>query len=230
MDLRVVSYNIRHGTDADDTPSLDQIADVLAFLDADIVALQEVDMNLPRSQNQKQAARLAKYLNMGYVFGEAMRYKTGSYGNAVLSRFPIRKYNVHPLPDPKENRCCLEVHIEVAAQILGFFAVHLGLNHLLRIEHVQQKLLPALNSFSGPAILAGDFNAAANQQEITLITQQLTDSFAFNTGILVDTFPAVQPVERIDYIFVNTLVAVKQFYITDTLASDHLPITAELLI
>ncbi len=106
--IRVVSYNIHHGTTADERPSLLQIASVLAQLDADLVSLQEVDMNLPRSQRVRQAAMLARALDMGYVFGEAMQYGTGKYGNAVLSRFPIKNYHNHRMPDSSEDRCCLE--------------------------------------------------------------------------------------------------------------------------
>ena len=60
--IRIVSYNIRHGTDYRDYPSMDRIVAVLSDLDADVIALQEVDMNLPRSGRQKQAAELARDL------------------------------------------------------------------------------------------------------------------------------------------------------------------------
>lgn len=76
--LRVVSYNIHHGTDVYGNPSLERIAEVLASLDADIIALQEVDMNHPRSGRKNQAAELARRLDMGYVFGAAKRYPPGS--------------------------------------------------------------------------------------------------------------------------------------------------------
>lgn len=228
--LRVVSYNIRHGTNADDEATLDQIAEVLAFIDADLIALQEVDINMQRSQRQKQAGILAERLGMAWAFGEAMRFGEGSYGNAVLSRFPILHKQVHPLPDPLENRCLLEIHVQVEDQELGFLVVHLGLDHKQRIIHVQDTLLPVIRSFSGPLILCGDMNAQSDQEEIQLLQQELRDCFTANTGILENTYPAQQATERIDYILINDLIEVKQFYIVDSLASDHLPVVADLLV
>lgn len=228
--IRVVSYNIHHGTTADEHPSLLQIASVLDQLDADLISLQEVDMNLPRSQRVKQAAMLAKTLDMGYVFGEAMHYGNGKYGNAVLSRFPIKNYHLHKMPDSSEDRCCLEVHIQVNDKLLGFFAVHLGLKQTVRIDNVKHIILPAILAFPGPAILAGDLNADCEQPEIQLLSSQMTDTFDHNSGILVNTFPSAQPVERIDYIFTRGSLATTDFYITDASASDHLPVTAEMLV
>lgn len=228
--LRVVSYNIHHGTDAYDEPSMDRIAEVLARLDADIIALQEVDMNRPRSGGKKQAAELARRLGMGYVFGAAKRYRRGAYGNAVLSRFSIAGYETISLPDPREERCCLQVQIKVANNTLGFFALHLGLNQELRLLHLQQQVLPNVLGFPGPAILAGDFNAVSSQPEIQLVTQHLTDSFDFNSGELIHTFSSQHPAVRLDYIFVNSLVHVRQYYITNSNASDHFPVTADLVL
>jgi len=228
--LRVVSYNIHHGTDAYDHPSMERIAEVLASLDADIIALQEVDMNRPRSGGKKQAAELARRLGMGYVFGAAKRYPLGAYGNAVLSRFSIAGYETISLPDPREERCCLQVQIKAANHTLGFFALHLGLNQELRLQHLQQQILPSVLRFPGPAILAGDFNAVSTQPEIQLVTQHLTDCFDFNSGELTSTFSSQHPVARIDYIFVNSLVQIRQHYITSTDASDHFPVTAELVL
>lgn len=228
--LRAATYNIRHGTSADDLPCLDQIAAVLAFLDADLIALQEVDMNMPRSQRQKQAALLARKLNMGYVFGEAIRFGPGSYGNAVLSRYPILGFRKHILPDPLETRCCLEVHVSVYRQAIGFFAVHLGLNHPVRVSQVRDIVLPSLKAFPGPVILAGDLNAASDQEEIVLLCEELQDCFEWNTGVLFNTFPSHRPVERIDYLLVNSLIKPAECYIADAVASDHLPVVADLLL
>jgi len=207
---------------------MDRIASVLSDLDADIIALQEVDMSLPRSGRQKQAAELARRLDMGYVFGAAMYYGRGSYGNAVLSRFSILGYNKIPLPDPQEDRCLLQVNLDAGAHTLGFFATHLGLDHHLRLQHIERSVLPAVLSFPGPVILAGDFNAASHHDEIQLITRHLTDSFQFNSGKTLYTYSSHHPVERIDYIFVDSLIKVQQSYITKADASDHFPVTADL--
>ncbi|MDD3853152.1 MAG: endonuclease/exonuclease/phosphatase family protein [Syntrophomonadaceae bacterium] len=50
--IRLITYNIHHGTNADETPSLHNITDLLSDLDPDIIALQEVDKNLARSGRQ----------------------------------------------------------------------------------------------------------------------------------------------------------------------------------
>ena len=96
--MRIATYNIRHGRGSDDVLDLDRTARAIAALDADIVALQEVDEKVRRSGNVDQAATLGKVLGMYHAFGSFMDYDGGRYGLAILSRWPIESFESWRLP------------------------------------------------------------------------------------------------------------------------------------
>jgi endonuclease/exonuclease/phosphatase family metal-dependent hydrolase len=90
--VRVVSWNIERGQ---------QFARILAFLqsvDADLILLQEVDLNVRRTLYRDVASELARSLRMNYVFGkEFEELGAGSestpahHGLATLSPWPLSK-------------------------------------------------------------------------------------------------------------------------------------------
>lgn len=228
--ISLITYNIHHGTNADEKPSLGEIAALLSNLNPDIIALQEVDKNLARSGRQHQASILAQQLNMNFVFAGALQYPNGEYGNALLSRLPIISYKKHLLPDPAENRCLMEVMVQSPNGPLGIFNVHMSLDTASRQKHLADFILPRLEASPYPLILMGDFNSTSDQKDIKLLTARLTDTFNFNEGIITNSFPSSQPVKRIDYIFTDKHFQIQNYFIVDSQASDHLPVAAQILI
>ncbi|NLT21229.1 MAG: hypothetical protein GXY16_09575 [Syntrophomonadaceae bacterium] len=228
--IRLITYNIHHGTNADETPSLHNITDLLSDLDPDIIALQEVDKNLARSGRQHQASVLAQRLNMNFVYAGALQYSNGEYGNALLSRLPIISYKKHLLPDPAENRCLMEAVVQGPTRPVGIFNVHMSLNASMRQKHLNDFILPRLEACPYPLILMGDFNSTNDQKDINLLTARLTDTFYFNQGVITNTFSSSQPVKRIDYIFADKRFVVQNYFIVDSQASDHLPVAVQIQI
>ena len=93
MRLRILSYNIHRGIGVDRRFRIDRIATILEHHDADVVLLQEVDQGVPRSSKLDLARELASALDYPYVaVGHNVQLRTGRYGNATLSRHPIRKH------------------------------------------------------------------------------------------------------------------------------------------
>ncbi|MBT8045323.1 MAG: hypothetical protein KJO79_10270, partial [Verrucomicrobiae bacterium] len=84
-ELRVLSYNIHHGVGLDGKLDLGRIAKVIRKQNPDLVALQEVDKLVTRSDKTDQAVVLAKYLGLHVVFGKSIDFQGGVYGNAILS-------------------------------------------------------------------------------------------------------------------------------------------------
>ncbi|MGI5880881.1 MAG: endonuclease/exonuclease/phosphatase family protein [Syntrophomonadaceae bacterium] len=228
--IRLITYNIHHGTNADEKPSLNEIAALLSNLNPGIIALQEVDKNLARSGRQHQASVLAQQLNMNFVFAGALQYPNGEYGNALLSRLPIISCKKHLLPDPVENRCLMEVIVQSPSGPLGIFNVHMSLDAVTREQHLTNFILPRLEACPYPVILMGDFNSTSDRKDIKLLTSRLTDTYIFNEGIITNSFPSSQPVKRIDYILADNHFQVQKYFIVDSRASDHLPVAAEILI
>jgi len=110
-EIRVLSYNIHKGVGMDDKIDLLRTAKVLLTERPDIVALQAVDQNTGRSGGVDQAAALGKLTGMKAVFSRAIDFDGGAYGNAVLTKFPVRseetvklKLFEQPNPERAEQR------------------------------------------------------------------------------------------------------------------------------
>jgi endonuclease/exonuclease/phosphatase family metal-dependent hydrolase len=223
--ISIVTYNIQHGRGMDGHYDLKRTACTLKELDPDIVLLQEVDCRRPATHMACQPAVLAKWLDMDYAYGAVKRYSPGSYGNAILSRYPIINKKNHFLNSEDDQRCCLEVKIAAPQFDLTVFNLHLGLKPTERYDNVKEIILPQVQAVCGPALLGGDFNAQPESAEIKLLTDCLQDSFQVNSGENIYTFPSDQPRRRIDYIFFNDCWSLNDYKITThTLASDHLPV------
>ncbi len=233
--LRILTYNIHHGEGTDEVFDYRRLAKVIKALSPDIVALQEVDNRTERSSGVDQAARLARLCRMRYIFGQAMPYQGGQYGEAILSRFPIRKTATHPLPYQTgvEPRAALEVLIEPAGlPPITFIGTHLchqapevRLQQAQRLSELFSEPKPRPDQPSpqppqrtNPIILAGDFNARPGSE-------------AMNVLLSSDWLDAVAPRSRIDYVLVrrNDPWQVKEVIIADEpVASDHDPVLVTL--
>src|ERR1700748_3668682 len=88
--IRVATYNVHKCRGLDRRTMPERIADVIAELDADVVAIQEIlDARKGRPQFD-QARRVHSKLNDYRVcFGENRKLHGGAYGNMTLSRFPV---------------------------------------------------------------------------------------------------------------------------------------------
>ncbi len=222
--VKVASYNIKNGQGMDGKTDLARIYEVLADMDADCISLQEVDMFRPRSYFRNQAGSLARMLKMDYAFGPALTYRIGSFGNAILSRYPILKTKNHRLPASKPRRAMLEVQIDIKGELLSLFNTHLELDRRLRLKQIQNYILPLILSAPSAAILSGDLNETPDDLGVKYLNNYLQDSFEANTGSLTATFRADNPLERMDYILLNPSCAAIDYRILASLASDHLPV------
>jgi endonuclease/exonuclease/phosphatase family metal-dependent hydrolase len=236
--VRVVTYNIHHAEGRDGVLDLSRIADVLRPLDADLIALQEVDRGTSRTEGMDQLAELAALLGMHGEFGRAMDHAGGHYGNAILSRWPIVDVRNDPLPHSAEYepRTALTVRLRVGegGPALWFTSTHLD-NSRDPEEKLRQarRLLELLAAHGEPALLAGDFNARPG----TGVIETLGEAFSL---ALPDGFtlgPAEPPVAgdgpgrrrgpRGDLVLFRPAAAwrvVESRSIDESVASDHRPV------
>src|SRR6185436_17492221 len=121
--VRVATYNIHRARGLDGRTRLERIAGVLAMIDADIVALQEVVGASPMKPGQ--AAELGAALGMGWVMSPTRHLRTALFGNVVLSRFPVRHHVQHDLTwKTCEPRACQRVDVAVDDDTLHIYNVH----------------------------------------------------------------------------------------------------------
>ena len=230
--LRVVTYNIHHGEGMDGEFDLDRIASVINSLDPDLVALQEVDRKTERSGGVDQGALLASLTGMELVYGPAMEYKGGQYGDAILSRLPILDSAVHQLPqeDGSEPRVAVEAQVEIKKLgTLVLLSTHYAHDSATdRLAQARASNLLMAGREVRPAILAGDLNAEPGSEPMAALLTMWEDTTANRP---VNTFPANRPVRKIDYILVNPpgRWTVHDVQVSGRpYASDHAPLLVEL--
>ena len=225
--LRVLTYNIHHGEGADGQLDLERIAEVIRAARPDIVALQEVDVETERTGNVDQAAVLSRLTEMGFVFGGNLDLEGGSYGNAVLSRFPVVAHRNVALPNPTgaEPRGALEVKLEIGQDTVAFIATHF--DHSDRGNRMAGAR--AINRMLDEVhVLAGDLNAVPQSDVLDVLRQ--TWGVAGEDEKLL-TSPAGTPTRQIDYVLYRPQ---SRWEVTDVrvieeaVASDHRPVLAVL--
>jgi len=230
LELRVLSYNIHHGQGTDGIFDLERIADVIRASGADLVALQEVDVNTGRAGGVDQATALAGLTGMEVRFGEAIPFSGGSFGDAVLSRWPILETVRLQLPaEPgHEMRVAVAVTVEpVPGSPVRFVATHL--DHTKdpqdRIAQVQA-LLQEMHGNAVPTLLVGDLNAAPGSQPIQLL---MDAGWRASDPALQPTFPSDLPQRKIDWILLGPGSGLQPLGVEvlhAPVASDHCPLIA----
>lgn len=119
---RIATWNIRAARSA----SVDAIAAELQAMEADVIALQEVDVRTRRTGFVDEPAALAAALGFHYVFAASIKYQEGDYGLAVLSRWPltdVRRYRLDAT-EAIEARIVLEVTVCARGRPLQIFNHH----------------------------------------------------------------------------------------------------------
>jgi endonuclease/exonuclease/phosphatase family metal-dependent hydrolase len=223
-DITIATYNIRHTRGNDEVVDIDRTARAIRALNADIVALQEVDRGVTRSGSVDQPRLLGEQLQMQHAFGSFFPYQGGEYGMAILSRFPIRGEHALRLPDGNEPRVALMVEIQLpsGARVL-VVNVHFDWvsNDTLRYRQVAA-LGAVLDTVSLPTILLGDFNDVPGSRTITrwagtfeALSKPHNDHF---------TFSSARPSREIDHIMLKPGAAWEgrsARVVTDSATSDH---------
>jgi len=176
--LKVLTFNILGGRNVDGKRDVNRLADVIKALDPDIIAMQEVDRRTGRIQGRDTTAELAKLTGMHSAYGKAMNYDGGEYGEALLSKYPIKQVKNYPLPAEKgaEPRAALTavVNIPGTKQEYLFIATHLdhlrkNTNRLMQAKAINE----ILKETKIPYILAGDLNAEPKSKTIELLSQKV---------------------------------------------------------
>jgi acetylornithine deacetylase/succinyl-diaminopimelate desuccinylase-like protein/endonuclease/exonuclease/phosphatase family metal-dependent hydrolase len=228
--LRVMTYNIHVGVGMDKKLDLQRIADVIKRERPDLVGLQEVDRGVKRTDGKDEIAELAAMTNMQYAFAPNLDYQGGKYGVAILSRFPI-KNTIHRMFENKreaERRGMLLVEVEVDHLPLTFVTTHLDYQFDDGRVFETEQLLRFLTDIKGPLIVVADLNDVPTGNAYQLLRTKFDDAWltsrAQGDGF---SYPADKPAKRIDHIFYSRGVRAKKAWVVETLASDHIPVAAE---
>lgn len=231
--LRVMTYNIHHGEGLDGKVDLLRIAQLIKEQGADIVGLQEVDKGVERTQRRDFPAELAALTGMTCVFSNNYHHQGGEYGNAVLTKFPVKQTaNLHfKMLRPGEQRGILQLVLEVHGREIVFMNTHIDYRSedSERWANTEEIEMLARKYQGRPIIMTGDFNDTPESRVCRRIAQTFDDTWA-RVGVGEGwTIPAEKPRKRIDYLWISkhqSLVPLKA-WVPHTDASDHLPVVAD---
>ncbi len=240
--LRVVSYNIRGCVNDDRNIDPYRVVKIIREIDADIVALQEVDAEKPFFKNENQARTISESLGFYHLFFPIEKTGRHVFGLAIASRFPIEQGGFILLPNlyPKlaiRRRGAIGVRLRIPGGTLFVVNTHLSVYRLeqrIQLNAILNWIYFYEVSSKEPMIFCGDLNAGPMSFAYAKLSTYLRD-VQTNTDTLLGskpTFPAKIPFFRIDHIFVSDhLIPLRCAVIKNSLtikASDHLPLVADL--
>ena len=221
--IRVGTYNMHYGYNTPWQLSLEAQARTIEESGADIVMLQEVDTGRVTSYGVDDALWLARRLGMQAVYGPALEELSGI---ALLTRFPIAEADTALLTSHLEQTAIVHARVMVGDRPLHAYGVWLGLEPEERARQLDDAL-PYIGDAS-PAVFGGDFNATPDSSIYARIRAAgFDDPFIAGGFDPPPTDPAIDPIKRIDFVWVRGL-AVRDARVLDSLASDHRMVVVEL--
>jgi endonuclease/exonuclease/phosphatase family metal-dependent hydrolase len=222
--VRVATWNVRHGRPRHGFASNRRLASAVADLDVDVLAVQEVDRRVIRSWFADQPVLIAQAADADrHRFAPARHHVllTGEDGIALCIRGELDVRRVLELPrnEGSQRRVAVVAGIVVGDEQATVIATHL--HNEARVANRQlDALVDAIAEEPRPRLLLGDLNLRPENVARTLVAGGFT---------LVDadpTEPAWAPVQRIDHIAIDGLVAEPAF-VPAVGVSDHRPVVVE---
>ncbi len=233
--MKFMSFNIQHATDyIRQVIDLDYFAKEIGRLNPDFLGLNEVMNEGDDEEYTDQVAFFKKALGWNGFFGlGAMIDGNNPFGNAILTKHPIKSVENVQIPDPEdksedayyESRCVIKAVVEIDGVDVCWLVCHMGLAHLERVNAVEV-ICRLIDETDMPVVLMGDFNAEPDSEVLLPIRERLIDTADYFEGARELTFPSDKPDKKIDYIFYRGLKCLGAETIHDVIA-DHLPVIAE---
>lgn len=226
MHLRLASYNIHRCIGLDGRFEPERIFDVMCELQADIIALQEVETL--HEGGLQLLESMSERTGLEAIAGPNILRDTGHYGNALLARadvMRIRRMDLSWTPGV-EPREAIAVDLELGEAHLRVAATHLGLRPAERRFQVRQLLNLLTGDGRDMAALLGDINEWLPwSRPIRWIHDR------FGRTPAPPTFPATLPVFALDRVWFeprkHLLSVAAHKSALARVASDHLPVVAE---
>jgi endonuclease/exonuclease/phosphatase family metal-dependent hydrolase len=253
--VRLATFNVLHGRSvSDDQVDADRFADAVASLDADVLALQEVDRDQERSHGLDLTATAAEAMGASnFRFAAAMagapdggwQKATGDepvgsplYGVALLSRFPVRRWDVIRLPALRlpvafrwpgnswpslvrdESRVALVAEVVAPPPLGALTVVATHLSFLPGWNDIQLRMLMhQIRRMTGPVVLMGDLNLEPEHVQRTTGLRSLGAA---------DTFPAQAPTRQIDHVLARDVPGRPTAQAITLPVSDHAALVVDL--
>lgn len=197
--IRVLTYNIFHGETTSGEINMDLFANIINKFNPDLVALQEVDKSVGRSNYLDITNELSQRTGLDGYFIEFRDYKEGEYGVAILSKYPIKKIDIIEAYSSSVYRTLSFAKVEIRENEFIYF----NSSHLSTIDKERRKEIKQLVEYynneleHNPLIIAGDLNANPYSPGLDILLAQ----FEISDKKLLYTFSTRTGMrKKIDYI------------------------------
>ena len=251
--FRIVTFNIAHArglspiqglsTGRNARAHLRKIARLLERLDADLVALQEIDENSRWNGSFNHLEFLRGETDYPHaVFGINNR-RTGrfnlSYGNAILSRHPVVTSETITFGQARiGEKGFLFVEASVGGRLLPVVNLHLHhssrARRFLQIDRVMaylnEKRRQRQHAWHLPPILCGDLNNASHRPDATASLLRYFSRhghYTLHPAAGVCTYPSAWPRRSLDFVFLPPACRNPREEVVRSFLSDHRPVLVE---
>lgn len=227
--IRVASYNIRKSLGTDRRRQPDRILHILNEINADVVALQEVDLRFGTRVSTLSADAIVDQTDYMPVRYGIRQESLGWHGNALLVRKGIVVADQRRIDLPAfEPRGAVLADLRVEGRLLRVVGMHLGLIGNWRLRQAEA-IVAYLERIEGrvPTIIMGDMNQWA--PEGGCLAQ-----FARHHNVIAPgpSFHARRPMLQLDRIITSRDLGLIEAGVHNTAlarkGSDHLPVWAQL--
>lgn len=227
MQLKVASYNIRKAVGLDWRRRPARVLDVLNEVDADVVALQEVDRRFGSRTSALDPEMIEKHTDYQAIRFSHRPQSLGYHGNVILARKSIRVADARPMVLPHlEPRGAAVADLDYGGRRLRVVGMHLGLTRKWR-QLQTETIVSELRTLEAnmPTILMGDLNEPDLKSGVLRAFEHRHTIAACGPS-----FHASMPVFTLDRIIVTEDIAIGETGVHRSNlareASDHLPIWA----
>jgi endonuclease/exonuclease/phosphatase family metal-dependent hydrolase len=218
--LRVMTFNTQQSNDEFAEKSFDRQLVLIRLVSPDVLALQETDSTRISLNNNDYVRYFADML--GYYSYYGPRTPSGTFGTAILSKFPLLNTRTAYMFSDKDETGVAEAEVEVAGLHFTIYDVHPDSSDPAMVAFAQTLIS---RSQDKPYVIAmGDYNLRDYEEAYKIID-----------SVLVNAWTSVYPLEispegvdmsgenRIDHIFLSSnLTAVNPSYILPPeSATDH---------
>jgi endonuclease/exonuclease/phosphatase family metal-dependent hydrolase len=212
--LKVLTYNIQQGYSDDGLKNYTGQLELIRELDADIIGLQESDTNRISGGNTDVVRYFADNLNLYSYYGP--KTVLGTFGIALLSKYPLENPRTFYMYSEREQTATIHAQITVGEIKYNIYVTHLGNGGPI----LQQGAILKEVDGTEDVVLMGDFNFKPDTPQYQLTIDLLGDAWLLKWPDGIDD-QGMNPINRIDHVFVSPGMTVTEAEYIYSPASDH---------
>lgn len=174
--IKIVTWNIRHALGNDGLVNIERIGKKLKSLNADIYAIQEIDVNTNRCGGVNQVEELERILGVKSIFTELCETDGGKFGLATFSKLKVETITDLKIANIKENNSAQMIRFSVKSAMFDFVNLHAPRVHKV----TYWKNFHKDYDFSD-CILCGDFNLNKDDEILSNLKENYSYINEMNT-------------------------------------------------